>query len=83
MLSHIEYANTPHHKGSRTFSTKTICDAIKGDAVQHNWKTYLKDSITMSFPRWVMDDCIMTLAIDECKVGDFAKALFNAQVKSR
>jgi hypothetical protein len=65
------------------FNQKNICDAIKGDPIQLNGKTYLKAAVAMSFPRWIMHDCILTLVIDESKVGDLAKALFNAQVKSQ
>jgi hypothetical protein len=35
----------------------------------------------MSFPRLVIFDCIMTLAILESKVADLANALFNVQVE--
>ena len=35
----------------------------------------------MSFPKWVMYDCIMTLAIHESKVADLAIALFNVQAE--
>jgi hypothetical protein len=59
---------------------KRAGDAIKGDPIQHNGKTYLKAAITMSFSEWIMDDCIMTLSIDESKVEDLAKALFNVQI---
>jgi hypothetical protein len=62
---------------------KKICDAIKGDTIEHNGTTYLRGAITMSFPMWVMYDCIMTLAIHESKVEYFAKVLFNIQVVSR
>lgn len=37
----------------------------------------------MAFPIWVIDDCIITLAIHESKVEDLAKALFNVQVELR
>ena len=36
-------------------------------------------AVTMSFPNWVMYDCIMTLAIQESKVADLLNALFNIQ----
>jgi hypothetical protein len=63
---------------------KEASEAIKGDPIQLNGKTYLKAAITMSFSKWIMDDCIMTLSIDESKLEDLTKALFNVQIiKSR
>lgn len=56
---------------------KRIYDAIKGQEIQRNGTTYLAAAVTMSFPNWVMDDCIMTLAIHESKVADLLSALFN------
>ena len=56
---------------------KDLCDAIRGDIVQLNGTTYLKAAVTMSFSRWAIDDCVMTLAIYESRVEDLTKALFN------
>ena len=56
-----------------------ICGAIKGQTIQRNGTTYLGAAVTMSFPNWVMYDCIMTLAIYESKVSDLLNALFNIQ----
>ena len=58
---------------------KRVCDALKGQTIQHNGTTYLGAAVTMSFPNWVMDDCIMTLAIHENEVADLLNALFNIQ----
>jgi hypothetical protein len=72
-----EHAST---EGIVDIFNKKASDAIKGDPIQHNGKTYLKAAITMSLSGWIMEDCLMTLSIDESKEGDLAKALFNVQI---
>ncbi|KAF4627054.1 hypothetical protein G7Y89_g11104 [Cudoniella acicularis] len=59
-----------------------ICDVVGGDIFQSNGTTYVKAAITMTFPKWAILDCVMSLVIHESKVGDLAKALFNVQVVS-
>jgi hypothetical protein len=74
----LEHAS---QQGIADVFNKKICDAIKGGTIQRNGTTYLGAAVTMSFPYWVMYDCIMTLAIHESKVEDLANALFNVQVE--
>jgi len=61
------------------FEKRIICDAIKGQTIHRDGMTYLEAAVTMSFPNWVMYDCIMTLVIHESKVAEILIALFKIQ----
>jgi hypothetical protein len=63
-------------QGIADIFNKYLYDFIREDTIQRD------GTITLSFARSGLDDCVMTLAIDESKEGHLAHSLFNVPIES-